>query len=1069
MTSVAARLHGGTAAGHADAAVRRHGGTAAGGYAPLWCKSNGSFLEGASKPEQLVVQAALFGITSIAITDRDGVYGIVRAHEKAKELGVHLVIGAQVTVEDDATSTVVLLAQDQTGYANLCRLLTIGRQRKPKGESAVTWSEVCGHAVGLLALWGGDRSLLVAEPDPDVVASCLGEAFGDRLYAMAARHRRDTEVAEEARLRARAARYAIPVVAAVEVLYHHASRRPLQDVMACIRHGTTIHTAGRLLKPNAEHALLDPQRFAALFEDDPEAVARTREVADRCSFSLDRLRYRYPLERLPTGMTSSSWLRELAVAGLQKRCGGNVPAKVMNQLEVELQIIDELDYGGYFLTMHEIVKFCGDRGILCQGRGSAANSVVCYALGVTSVDPTRVDLLFERFLSRERKEPPDIDLDVMHERREEVIQHIYEKYGRRHSAMVANVIRYQPRSAVRDVGKALGLSETMLDRVSKLLSHHTGIENLAMQQAGLDPAAPLHRHLVRLSRQILQAPRHLSIHPGGFLLGHEPVHDIVPIENATMKDRTVIQWDKDDVESVGLFKVDILGLGALTHLDLCFKLLKEHRGLDLSMGTIPEGDEPTYDMICRGETVGVFQIESRAQMSMLPRLKPRSYYDLVIQISIVRPGPISGGMVHPYLRRRNGEEAVVFPHDCLKPVLERTKGVPLFQEQVMRISIEAADYTPGEADQLRRDMAAWRKSGQLERHRDRLITRMTAKGIALEFAERIFEQIKGFGEYGFPESHAASFALISYAGSYLRMHYPAEFVCSLLNAQPMGFYSAATIVEDAKRMGVEVRPVDVQCSEWDCTLEAIDDPPAVDGSPQTMRFAVRMGLRYVKEVGESIGKKVAEVRKARYASLGDMVRRSGASERVMTAMASAGAFESLGLSRRDALWEVPGVVREANLPLPFDDDEKPAALFPPLAQAETIAWDYRSSAHSTRGHPLAPLRSQLHAQGIADAVTIRALRPGARVRYAGLVICRQRPQTASDVTFMTLEDETGFVNLVIWDRVFKAHSVLARMAHWLGVTGSIQAESGVVHLIAEQLWVPEAIEKPEHLNSRDFH
>jgi error-prone DNA polymerase len=1039
-------------------------------YVPLWCKSNGSFLEGASSPEELVTQASQFGLRSIALTDRDGVYGIVRAYEKAKELGIHLIIGAQVTVEDDATSTLVVLARDHTGYANLCRLLTTGRQRKPKGESAVTWDEVCEHAEGLLALWGGDRSLLVAEPEPDIVAGHLRDAFGDRLYAMVARHRRDTEVAEEARLRVRAARYALPVVAAVEVLYHQVSRRPLQDVMTCIRHGTTIHSAGCLLKPNAEHALLEPHRFSALFHDDPDAVARTCEVASRCDFSLARLRYRYPLERLPVGMNSSSWLRHLAVTGLQKRCRGVVPARIAQQLELELQIIDDLDYGGYFLTMFDIVEFCNTRGILCQGRGSAANSVVCYALGITAVDPLRVDLLFERFLSRERQEPPDIDLDVMHERREEVIQYIYEKYGRKHAAMVANVVRYQPRSAVRDVGKALGLSETMLDRVARLLSHHARLDDRAMQQAGLDPETPLHWHLLRLSREILEAPRHLSIHPGGFLLGHEPVHDIVPIENATMEGRTVIQWDKDDVEAVGLFKVDILGLGALTHLDLCFKLLAQHRGVHLSMWTIPEGDEATYDMICRGETVGVFQIESRAQMSMLPRLKPRNYYDLVIQISIVRPGPISGGMVHPYLRRRSGEEQVTFPHECLIPVLGRTFGVPLFQEQVMRIAIEAADYTPGEADQLRRDMAAWRRSGRLERHHERLITRMSAKGIAVEFAERIFDQIRGFGEYGFPESHAASFALISYAGAYLRQHYPAEFVCSLLNAQPMGFYSPATIVEDARRMGVEVRPVDVQCSDWDCTLEPIDDEAGRAGaSPQARRFAVRMGLRYVKDVGESVGRKVVEMRRSRrYGSLDDVVRRSGANQRVANAMASAGAFESLGLTRRNALWEAPAAVRGANLPLPFED-ETPAPTFRPLDTAETIAWDYRASAHSTRGHPLGPIRPQLRAMGIADASTMRRLRHGARVRYAGLVICRQRPQTASDVTFMTLEDETGFVNLVIWDQVFKAYSVIARMAHWLGVTGTIQSEAGVVHLIAERLWVPEAIDTPEHLTSRDFH
>ena len=1073
-------------------------------YVPLWCKSNGSFLEGASHPEELVEQAASFGLRAVAITDRDGVYGIVRAHVKAKELGVQLLVGAQVTVEAEEPptagarpSTIVLIAQDRKGYAQICRLLTAGRLRKPKGESAVTWREVCEHANGLLALWGGDASLLVREPDPrepdpDEVAGCLREAFGDRLYAMVARHRRDVEVVEEARLRARASRHGMPIVAAVETLYHSRDRRALQDVMTCIRFGVTVHSAGTRLKPNAEHALLDPEAFAALFADDPDAVARTQEIAARCDFSLGQIRYRYPAERVPGGLTSSSWLRQLSYEGIRKRYGeaDRVPVKVADQLEKELVLIEELDYDGYFLTMHDIVRFCQERSILCQGRGSAANSVVCYALGVTSVDPMRIDLLFERFLSKERDEPPDIDLDVMHERREEVIQHIYQKYGRSHAAMVANVVRYQPRSAVRDVGKALGLPETTVDRVAKLLSHYAKMTDEALRQAGLDPASPIHRHLLQLTGEILQAPRHLSIHPGGFLLGHEPVHDLVPIENATMADRTVIQWDKDDVEAVGLFKVDILGLGALTQLDLAYRLIAEHRGEQLSTATIPEGDQATYDMICRAETVGIFQIESRAQMSMLPRLQPKNYYDLVVEISIVRPGPISGGMVHPYLRRRSGEEEVTYPHPCLEPVLRKTLGVPLFQEQVMRLAIVAADYTPGEADQLRRDMAAWRRSGRLERHRERLISRMQAKGIAPEFAERVFQQIQGFGEYGFPESHAASFALISYASAYLRCHYPAEFVCALLNAQPMGFYSIATIVEDAKRMGVEMRPVDVHRSAWDSTLESIAAAPTpaeqtavpsipaersgsgesslVESAP-SRRFAVRMGLRVVKGFGEGDGTRLTAARDfAPFTSLADVARRTGLDKGAMATLAEAGAFEPLGLSRRSALWEVPGAVDDARVPLELSGAEDPPA-FLPLEGGETIAWDYRSSSHSVRGHPLEPLRPMLERQGLPDARTVRALPSGTRVRYAGLVICRQRPATASNVTFMTLEDETGFVNLVLWERVFQEFSVLARTASWLGVTGTVESKQNVVHVIADELWVPRGLGSPAHAGSRDFH
>ena len=1019
-------------------------------YVPVYCKSNGSFLEGASHPEELVEEARRLGLEAMAVTDRDGVYGIVRAHEKAVEQGLRLIVGAEVTVDDSA---IALLAMDRGGYANLCRLLTKGRLRSEKGESRVGWDEVCTHAGGLIALWGGDKSLLVREPEPERVAERLRGAFGDRLYAMAARHRRDTEVPQETRLRIRATRYGLPVVAAVEVLYHTPERRDLQDVLTCIRHGVTLPTAGRLIKPNAEHALLTPTAFAALFEDDPAAVLRTSEVAERCRFDLKQIRYRYPAERVPEGATSSSWLRHLTYEGAKRRYGGHVPAEVAAQLDRELALIEELDYGGYFLTMHEIVEFCRSKEILCQGRGSAANSAVCYCLGITAVDPVRMDLLFERFLSKDRDEPPDIDLDIMHERREEVIQHVYEKYGRDRAAMVANVIRYRPRSAVRDVGKALGLSETALDRVARLLAHYGGFDAEALRQAGLDPELPLHGHLLRLAGEILNFPRHLSIHPGGFLLGHEPVHDLVPIENATMPGRTVIQWDKDDVASVGLFKVDLLGLGALTQLDLNFRLLKSHRGIDLSMATLPQDDAPTYDMICKGDTVGVFQIESRAQMSMLPRLRPRRYYDLVIEVSIVRPGPITGGMVHPYLKRRAGEEPVEYPHECLQPVLEKTLGVPLFQEQVMKIAVVAADYTPGEADQLRRDMAAWRRTGRIEKHRARLITRMQQKGITPEFAERVFQQICGFGEYGFPESHAASFALISYASSYLRCHFPAEFTCALLNAQPMGFYSVATIVDDAKRHGVAMRPVDVGRSEWSCVMEG---------------EAVRMGLRFVKTLGKREGERIVAARAAApFTSLDDFARRTGLDEGALAALSRAGAFEGLGLDRRPALWDVPRAAVAARQPLPLETVEERPDL-EPLSALETVTWDYRAAAHSTRAHPLEPLREVLRAQGLPDARTVGRMKDGRWARYAGIVICRQRPGTASGVTFMTLEDETGFVNVVIWTRVFDTFPVLAKTAVLLGVSGKIQAQDGVVHIVAEELWAPK-LRVPATIRSRDFH
>ena len=694
---------------------------------------------------------------------------------------------------------------------------------------------------------------------------------------MIARHRCEEEAALEGDWRERMKPFGIPSVAANEVLYHNPSRRRLQDVLTAIRLGIPVTACGRRLKANAEYTLKSPYTFARLFADDPAALERTLEVAERCNFSLAEIHYRYPSEQLPGGMTSAEWLRRQVFDGARRRYGEHLPETVAAQLEKELEIIETLDYPGYFLTMWEIVEFCRANGILCQGRGSAANSVVCYCLGITAIDPVRMDLLFERFISMERAEPPDIDLDIQHGRREEVIQHVYQKYGRDRAAMVANVVRYRSRSALRDVGKALGISETALDRVAKFLSSYENVRPEVLAELGVDPSTGLHEHLLQLSNEILDFPRHLSIHPGGFLLGHEPVHDIVPIENATMAERTVIQWDKEDVENLGLFKVDLLGLGGLTQLDLCFKLLRQARGVELSMATIPACDEATFDMICKGDTVGVFQIESRAQMAMLPRLRPRNFYDLVIEISIVRPGPITGGMVHPYLRRRQGKEKVAYPHPSLEPVLKKTLGVPLFQEQVMRLAMIAADYTPGEADQLRRDMAAWHRTGRMERHRERLITRMQAKGIVVEFAERVFEQIRGFGEYGFPESHAASFALIAYATAWLKCHYHAEYSCSLLNAQPMGFYTPATIVEDAKRHSVVVRSIDVQSSDWDCTLERCTESAG--------GFAVRMGLRYVKGLGEGEWLRVEAARRMKtFDSLDDFVRRTQLDEGSLSAL-----------------------------------------------------------------------------------------------------------------------------------------------------------------------------------------
>ena len=1105
-------------------------------YAPLWCKSNFSFLEGASRPQELVSAAAEKGLSHIALTDRDGLYGVVAAFTEAKERGMHLIVGSEITVDDG--SRVVLLARTGEGYRNLSRLITAGRLRSPKGMSEISWGEIAAHAAGNAAVWVAG---FTANPHP---AAVLADAFGEAACIGVARHRLPTDAAREARAREIAGHYGLSLVAAPEILYHDPARRRLQDTLTGIRFGVPLEEAGTRLRPNAEYALRGPEEAASLYSDAPELLVRSLEIAASCSFELSQLEYRYPSESLPRGYTTSGRLRELTYAGAEQRYGGAAPPDVSAQLERELSIIDELDYCGYFLTMWEIVDYCRRNGILCQGRGSAANSAVCYCLGITAIDPVRMNLLFERFISRERAEPPDIDLDIEHHRREEVIQHVYDTYGRSHAAMVANVIRYRPKSAVRDVGKALGISEVSLDRLAKLVSGREDNLESAVQQSGIDEESELSELFVELVREILDFPRHLSIHPGGFLLGSEPVHDIVPVENATMEERTVIQWDKRDVEAMSLFKVDLLGLGALTHLDYAFRLIKKHTGATVTMAGIPGADRSVFEMISRADTVGVFQLESRAQMAMLPRLQPRAFYDIVIEVSIVRPGPITGGMVHPYLRRRAGEEAVDYPHPKLQPVLEKTLGVPLFQEQVMRLAVIAADYTPGEADQLRRDMAAWRKSGRIEKHREKLIARMTAKGIREEFAERVFEQIRGFGEYGFPESHAASFAFIAWCTAWVKKHYPAAFACALLNAWPMGFYAPSTIVEDARRHGVEVLPVSVLESSWECTLV-----PAGGGTrgPVNGRrdgaWAVRMGLRYVKGLGAGDWKRIAAARGAvrrgagsRGGAPGDTGRGVGSigaggaarqgvgspggapggptldeflraarlAEDVKQHLAQAGAFSCFGVDRRTALWKAstrgragsraagsPGAGSRAagsqagnrgtgrgadghggSEPgnwVQLLDTAVATPRFGALTDYETIAWDYGYSYHSTSGHPMEPHREELSSRGLPTARELAALPDGRIASYVGLVICRQRPSTASGTLFMTLEDETGFVNLVVWKDVYERERTKILTHAVLGVTGKLQSREGLVHLVVRDVWKPKLSRRPTAVQSRDFH
>lgn len=1039
-------------------------------YVPLFTKSNYSFLEGASHPEELVARACELGLPALAFTDRDGIYGVVRAYEESRirraagEDAPTIIVGSQVRVDDG--STIVLLAMDQQGYRHLCALITRGRRRCEKGESQVFWSEVAEHSPGLIALWGGAESLLTGEERPDRVAYLLREAFGDRLYAMVTRHYLEEEDGRRALLRARAERYGLPLVAAVEVLYHQKSRRRLQDVLTGIKEKKPLTELGPLLRPNGEHYLPDQEEFRRRFREFPEAVERTLEIAARITFSMGALKYRYPIGELPEGYGPDEWLRELTLRGARKRYGPQIPQKVLDQLVHEFALIEELRYAGYFLTMKEIVDFCTEQEILCQGRGSAANSSVCYCLGITAIDPVELSLLFERFLSRERAEPPDIDLDIAHQRREEVIQFVYQRYGRHRAAMVANVIRYRPKSAVRDVGKTLGLTEASVDRLARHLSRRSLLSEEVWLEAELDPETPAHRLLTELSNEILEFPRHLAIHPGGFLLAADQISDLVPVENATMEKRTVIQWDKYDVEAMGLFKVDLLGLGALTLVDKAFQMIESHKGQRLSMATIPKKDTQTFDMICRAETIGTFQIESRAQMNMLPRLKPREYYDLVIQISLIRPGPITGDMVNPYLRRRAGKEEVDHPHPELEPVLARTLGIPIFQEQVMKLAIVAADYSPGEADQLRRDMASWQKEGRLEKHRHRLITRMVEKGIDLEFADRVFQQIQSYAGYGFPESHAASFALIAYATAYLRCHHPLAFTCALLNAQPMGFYSPSTIISEAQRRGIEVRPIDVSASFWDCTLERREDP-------KPYGFALRMGFRYLKGFREESGQKIVAARQEQpFFSLRDFTHRTALRSDDLRRLSESGALEVFEISRREAIWHIEGyrALRDAPLSLPLrEKEEELIPAFTGLSHFETIQWDQRTSFHSPRGHPLGALRPLLRRLRLPTAEELNRLPDGRMSSYAGLVICRQRPGTAKGMVFMTLEDETGLVNAIIFPDVFDQFGSLIRTESFLGLTGTIQYYESVTNLIVQSLWIPRLRQKPRRAKSRDFH
>jgi len=1034
-------------------------GTSHGGprYAELHCKTNFSFLEGASHPDELAVKGAELGLAALAVTDRNSLAGVVRAHSAAKQLELRLIVGAEIHLLD--APPVLLWTTDRASYGRLARLITHGRRQAPKGEFHLSFDELAEYSQGLLAgvlAVGGD-------PADETFLRSLArfrELFADRGYLVGELSKGPDDGAALDGLLHISRRTKLPLVAAGDVHYHARARLGLQDTLTAIRLGTTVAEAGEHLFPNAERFLKSPREMAERFARAPAAIARTLEIAERSTFSLDELRYEYPEELAPPGQTPLEFLSELTWAGARARYPGGVPEKVRKLVEHELRLIADLHYEAYFLTVYDLVRFARERQILCQGRGSAANSAVCYCLGVTAVDPDRLDVLFERFVSRERNEAPDIDVDFEHERREEVLQYLYDKYGRERAGMTAEVITYRPRSAVRDVGKALGLSLDRVDALAKSLEGHHVDTYLPerSRDVGIDPDSFLGGRLIGLVGELVGFPRHLGQHVGGMVMTQGPLCELVPIENAAMADRTVIEWDKDDLDELGILKVDCLSLGMLTAIRKCFALVAEHSGRELSLAAIPEGDQAVYEMIGRADTMGVFQIESRAQMSMLPRLRPQSFYDLVIEVAIVRPGPIQGNMVHPYLRRRLGEEVPAYPNDEIRSVLARTLGVPLFQEQAMQLAVVAAGFTPGEADQLRRAMGAWRRPGIIEQFRQKLIHGMQEKGLTAEFAENVFRQISGFGEYGFPESHAASFALLVYVSSWLKHYYPAAFCAALLNSQPMGFYAPAQLVRNVREHGVEVRPVDVNFSRWDTTLE--DD-------------AVRLGLRMISGLSEAFARQVEAAREeGRFQGWDDFARRTGLSRAVIAKLAAADAFSSLALDRRGALWQALGREKKPReLPL-FDElapDDEPLVALPRLEQREEVLADYRAAGLSLKAHPMQFVRERLERVNILPASAL-ATHPADRpVSVAGVVLVRQRPGTAKGITFVTLEDETGTANLIIRQDVWQKFYRVARTATALVARGRLQRQAEVIHVLVTKLEDLSEMLRGMGSQSRDFH
>ena len=1024
-------------------------------YAELHCISNFSFLRGASHPEELVARAKSLGYSALAITDECSLAGAVRAHVAAKQHELKLIIGSELRLSNGPD--LVLLAADREGYGNLCELMTRARRAAKKGAYQLARADLASGLAGCLALL-----LPGVCQEPDALLESvywLTERFCGRSWIAVELLRDAHDHARLAMLRRLSECTGVPLVAAGNVHMHVRSRRVLQDTLTAIRLACTIQQAGHALCANGEQHLRSRERLSDIY---PEALLRESiHVAEQCSFSLNTIQYEYPEELVPRGETPTSWLRRLTEQGMRRRWPGGAPDKVREMLNHELDLIAELGYEPFFLTVHDLVQFARSRGILCQGRGSAANSAVCYCLGVTEVDPARMAMLFERFVSKERNEPPDIDVDFEHERREEVVQHIYRKYGRERAALAATVVTYRPRSAIRDVGKALGMELAQIDRIAKSLAWWDGREVVAerFRENGIDPESPVVKRLIVLTTMLQGFPRHLSQHVGGFVIANTKLSRLVPIENAAMPERTVIQWDKDDLEALGMLKVDVLALGMLTAIHRALDLVSEFRGRCLTIASVPAEDPRVYEMVQQADTVGVFQIESRAQMAMLPRLRPRTFYDLVIEVAIVRPGPIQGGMVHPYLRRRRGLEPITYPSQAVRSVLERTLGVPIFQEQVMQLAVVAAGFSPGEADRLRRAMAAWKRRGGLGPFEERLFSGMKTRGYSEKFARQIYKQIQGFGEYGFPESHSASFALLVYVSAWLKCHEPAAFCCALLNSQPMGFYAPAQLIQDAVRHGVEIRPVDIRRSGWDCSLERTQV-----GEP-----AIRLGFRMVKGFSQTSAERLVAARAyIDDAELPRLASEAQLNQRDLRLLAFSGSLKEVAGNRHQARWQVLGI--ESSPPLLAGNTfPEGTPMLPVPSEGQALVEDYAVFGFTLGPHPLALLRHHLERMRMVDARQLQSLEHGQPVRTSGLVVNRQRPSTASGVVFITLEDETGHINLVLWPWVTQKQRAQTLSARLLGVDGVVERDGDVIHVVAKRL------EDHSHLlgrlttKSRDFH